>query len=595
MERFDQSPPGLAELPYKPGQGGIGKPVDPFLQLDATPDQENFYVATYSGVVYTGQYGGDLRIAPEAREVLALVESRILLVFKDRRNDPRVWSLHERLTRLSRVPFYHLYVSQQTLFAVYQAADRRGQARVDSAVLQISQAEQAFTELLKSAVRDKASDLHIEVERGTCLVRYRVDGRIKQLGSVLRADLGLELLRFSYLVSDDSDGGTLRRVSFQRARISGEKISLPAGLQSLRLQFGVLASRGQFLVLRLLYADSLDCSDESALGYSDFQVSHLRRMRMLSSGLNCIVGATGSGKSTTLQVCLQALIAERHGEIMLLTVEDPPEYVIRGARQLPVLGSDEERERGLYEAISAALRADPDVIMIGEVRDSATANLALRASQTGHQVWTTIHAPRAVRALSRLIEEGVQAHRILDPDGVTGLIGQRLVQRLCPTCSVTWDTARSGAYYPSAFVDQVEQFFQGSPDSLNEHIRVRARADWCNTGGCVEGYCGRTVVAEVVMPDAGYMDAYGRGLPRDAEEYWLSHLYGVRIAEHGLSKAFASQLDLWDLNNSVGLADFDPARLDQVLALAERERALTAPAPELEVDTSALADVLAGA
>src|SRR5690606_21821495 len=153
------------------------------------------------------------------------------------------------------------------------------------------------------------------------------------------------------------------------------------------------------------------------------QVNMIKRMRALPMGINIIAGPTGSGKSTTLQRCLSTLIRERRREISVFTVEDPPEYVIDGAQQMPVTNANtaDERKAQFTKAINASLRSDPDVIMIGEIRDSSSAKLAFEAAMTGHQVWTTVHATDGLTIVSRLKDIGVEAYKLFDSTVVTGL------------------------------------------------------------------------------------------------------------------------------------------------------------------------------
>ena len=538
--------------------------------LQATPELEQFYRFSYSGRVHTAP-GGPARVADATCDVIALMDARVLLVAATARFDPVVISLHERLRRLRVAPTVHLLVDPEVVLAVYDSDRRRDRVR-GGATERTTPAERLFLELVRHCVEKKASDLHVDVEGGACTVRYRVDGRLQSLGQPLKVDAGRGLRRVAYQLCDDSDGPMLRTRSAQRGRISGDKVTLPPGLQSMRLEFNVLARHGEYLVVRFFYSESLHATDESALGYSDAQVVQLRELRLLSAGLNCIAGATGSGKSTTLRVCLQALAYERENSLMIMTVEDPPEVTMSGVRQLAVVAAGDERDAAFNAAILSMLRSDPDVIMIGEIRDAITASLSVRAAETGHQVWTTVHATRAPRVITRLIDEGLPPGRILDPDLLSGIVAQRLVALLCPLCAITWAQARDSLRYPAVFFDQIEAIFGADVGQLEQYARVRRAHGWCATSGCHDGYVGQTVVAEVVRPDVEYMRAYERGLPRDAEEYWVAQCGGVRIAEHGAVKALNSKVDFWDLNTSVVLSDLYRERIPSVLGYAEELR-----------------------
>ena len=435
----------------------------------------------------------------------------------------------------------------------------------------LSEAERVFADLVHEGARQKASELHIDVVGESMHIRFRVDGRLRDGAQTWSSEVGHDVLHLAYLMSDESEGPILRAGVYQRGRVSGAHMKLPPAVCSMHLQFGDLPRGGKFMALCFAYTPPLIEHDETSLGYADFQVADLRTMRMRSVGLNCVVGPTGSGTSTTVQVVLQALARERKGSAMIMTLEDPPQYTILGARQLAVQGSVHDRSGAFSAAAGAMLRSGPDVIMIAEVYDKHTAQLAVRAAHTGHSVWTTMHAMRAASALTRLIEEGVLRERFRDPYLISGLVAQALVGKLCEKCAVGWEDAKNQQLLEPGLVQRIDTLFRDREQVLREHVRVRRHSHWCGDSGCNEGYLGRTVIAETVIPDAGYMEAYCNGLPCDAEDYWTASLGGVRIAEHGLAKMLAGQVDLADLSN-VRVDDVETNRLDRVCELAGQLR-----------------------
>jgi len=185
-------------------------------------------------------------------------------------------------------------------------------------------------------------------------------------------------------------------------------------------------------------------------------------------------------------------------------------------------------------AISNAMRLDPDTIMIGEVRDGASAQSALRAAMTGHQVWTTVHANNAMSVVDRLIDLGLPLRMVTDESVVTGLISQRLVKLLCPHCKLRFGDIRSEL--EPALVARVQR------------VAGARIADVCVAGpGCAHcrqrGTIGRTVVAEVIRPDARFFAYLREGDKAGALAYWLSELGGETVTDHAIRKVLDGLVD----------------------------------------------------
>lgn len=555
----------------------------PETMVDADDSSVPSLISRASAQLLTGP-GGDLAVSLVHREVVAYLSDATMLVSQDDLLDPIVVSLWQQIYASGRRVANVLYVPPGLLAQVYDASEQHF-TRSGGVRTQTSEAERKLSDCLRAAAAVGASDIHVVLTRYATQVLMRVDGFLEPYERLSRP-LGLFLVRVAYLMSDDSEGGSLRHGEYQSARISGGKLVLPEGVQSLRLQFNPTSNRGYYLVLRLLYADSQAAGrDVDRLGYASFHLDSIRVLRARPSGLNIVSGVTGSGKSTTLQRLLRALLEEHHNRVNMITIEDPPEYEIPGARQFPVLARSEEREDGFVQAISAAMRSDPDVLMVGEIRDYATAHLAVKCANTGHQVWTTVHATDALRSASRLIEEGIPRHRLMDPGVLSSLIGQRLVRVLCQTCSLDWESACDRGIYDSrpGFVDRLTAYFEPlDPSFLRDHVRVCASADAdpCPDSGstCRAGYAGRTLVAEVVPVDEALIDAFTQGAGTEglsvanAERFWIDQCNGVRMREHAFMKLIGGQLDPLDVEDVVGLVSFaGDDRFDHLVALAARE------------------------
>ena len=425
-----------------------------------------------------------------------------------------------------------------------------------------------------------SSDLHIDAGASSGLVRFRVEAGLQtsREGEVLDAALARQLLRALFHLSDDSSGASYDPFRYPATRVSGSKLRLPDGVTSLRCQITATANSGEHGAVRMLYRDSMtDAADVDALGYADEHVRDIRSLRRLSSGVVIISGVTGSGKSTALQKLLQNLVRERQGRIHLVTLEDPPEYHIQGATQIPVAGAAEasQRRESYRQALDAVLRLDPDVIMVGEIRDYSSAVATLAAADTGHLVWTTLHARDALRCVERLVNMGLSATQVLDHTLVAGLVAQRLVPILCAHCSLDWSSAKGLGYFDHVprFAHQVEALFAGR-ESLLAGVRTRHELG-CER--CKDGYVRRAVIAEVVTTTDALMLAYAGGAKsgssdglRAAQRHWFEHDQGVRLAEHGVVRLLEGQVDPLDLDRVASLVAFDPQRWDPVLRFAER-------------------------
>ena len=560
----------------KQGHGGNGSenfhanPTDKYL---SDVEQRNF-VSNYCGKVYTA-INGPFRVGEMAHGVLALLENGQLMVSKTESMHTSIPDIRHRAHQQRVMIREVLYVDASTLREMYKRFAQRA-SRADEGFMRSSEAERLLTKILADATRYRASDIHIAVEQVETIVKFRVDGQI-ELNHKYSREMGNYLIHSAYALSDESSGAMLNEQVPESSRITGLKFTLPQGVQALRLQFLPKASSSHLLAVRVLYGNSLKGrSDIEHLGFAHYQSVLIARMKNLPHGMNVIAGATNSGKSTTLQRVLEGMLRDNNNAKNIVTIEDPPEYRIEGAHQVPVMGQGQRRAEGFTLTIDAALRADPDVLMIGEVRDKESAMLACKATITGHQVWSTVHAFSATRALDRFIAEGVPSYRILDAGVVTGLIGQRLIPVVCPVCAMDWEGGkRSGRFDTSPGFDvRFEGMFSGLAHEVLHHwIRVRNPAGCPGDTACRNGYRGRTLVAEVIFVDNEFIAAYEEGRVRAAERHWIEEMGGVYKHEHGFMQMLGGRIDPLDLENEVtmGTLNTDPKRREFLHALALRE------------------------
>ncbi|QDL53484.1 GspE/PulE family protein [Rhodoferax aquaticus] len=271
--------------------------------------------------------------------------------------------------------------------------------------------------LLTQAARDGASDIHIEpYERQSC-VRFRVDGTLREVVQAHRALHAAMISRLKIMADLD--------ISEKRLPQDG-RISLRIGTRAVDVRVSTLPSaHGERAVLRLL-DKSQDQLSLEAVGMQGAVLTEFESLVAQPHGILLVTGPTGSGKTTTLYAALQRLDAGRQN---IMTVEDPIEYELAGIGQTQV---NPKIELTFAKALRAILRQDPDVIMIGEIRDFETAQIAIQASLTGHLVLATLHTNDAASAVTRLIDMGIEP--FLLSSSLRGVLAQRLVRKLCTHC-----------------------------------------------------------------------------------------------------------------------------------------------------------------
>ena len=271
--------------------------------------------------------------------------------------------------------------------------------------------------LLTQAARDGASDIHIEPYERHSSVRFRVDGSLREVVQPNRALHAALISRLKIMAELD--------ISEKRLPQDG-RISLRIGTRAVDVRVSTLPSaHGERAVLRLLDKSGERISLQS-VGMQGDALRELQHLIAQPHGIILVTGPTGSGKSTTLYAALSELDASR-GNIM--TVEDPIEYELPGIGQTQV---NAKIDLTFAKALRAILRQDPDVIMIGEIRDFETAQIAIQASLTGHLVLATLHTNDAASAVTRLTDMGIEP--FLLSSSLLGVLAQRLVRKLCTTC-----------------------------------------------------------------------------------------------------------------------------------------------------------------
>ncbi|MGH7606598.1 MAG: GspE/PulE family protein, partial [Gemmatimonadales bacterium] len=275
--------------------------------------------------------------------------------------------------------------------------------------------------IISEGILSRASDIHIEPEEGGVAVRYRIDGVLRQVMKIPR-QAGLPLISRIKIMSAMDIADRLRPQDGRaRVAVNGQPIDLRVST--------LPAAQGEKVVIRILDARATVKTLDS-LGFNPGESEAITQLLQNHEGVILVTGPTGSGKTTTLYSMIRQIQTEG---VNIVTVEDPVEYRMQGIVQVQV-----QEKAGLTfgSALRSILRQDPNVILVGEIRDRETAQIAVQASLTGHLVLSTLHTNDAANAVTRLVDIGVEAYKIAA--ALRGVIAQRLMRKLCPTCKEVW-------------------------------------------------------------------------------------------------------------------------------------------------------------
>jgi general secretion pathway protein E len=328
-------------------------------------------------------------------------------------------------------------------------------------------------QIIHDAVEARASDIHIEPTADAVLVRYRVDGAlrtVRTLATDLRAAITSRLKIMARL-----DIAERRLPQDGRVKVAVRGVDIDFRMSTIPTAFG------ESVVLRILDRSRVEL-DFGKLGFTPELVAGLQGLMSQPNGIILVTGPTGSGKTTTLYTALKML---NRPDRKLFTVEDPIEYQLERINQVQVhagIGFD------FPHALRSILRQDPDIIMIGEIRDLETARIAVQASLTGHLVFSTLHTNSAAASITRLVDMGIESYLLAST--LRGVLAQRLVRRLCQRCSTRHDNAEHWALEIGRRVAGIEAL--GAPD-------LRKPMGCAACGGT--GYSGRTTIAELMAVD----------------------------------------------------------------------------------------------
>ncbi len=371
--------------------------------------------------------------------------------------------------------------------------------------------------LLAASLEIGSSDVHIEAEETNIAIRYRIDGVLQNVATVDKE-------RWKQLV------GRIKLVAGLKLNITDRpqdgRFTIQFGGQKVDVRTSTLPTAyGESIVMRLLVPTAINLEFEG-LGFRKAAFAKLEKEIVKPNGMIVTTGPTGSGKTTTLYAILRKLNTP---EVKIITLEDPVEYKLKGINQSQI---DHSKDYTFSAGLRSMLRQDPDIVMVGEIRDKETAETAIQAALTGHLLLSTIHTNGASGAVPRFLSMGVEP-ALLAP-ALRVIMGQRLVRRLCEAC-------KEVATLAPDMTQRVEQIVAAIPaasgESPNLHGVTWYRAKGCNQCGG-SGYKGRVGIYEILIVDGAVEDRIRDGSVTDKDMLTIGQEQGmVTMVQDGILKA----------------------------------------------------------
>ncbi len=493
--------------------------------------------------------GGGEELPKDTQNLIAYFSGGEIIISRTHKYDGRVLAfldLLKKRDRKMRAPFYSDLALVSAIYKTYEArlgGVARSRNEYDN------QMQKDFVDIIAKAASQKVSDVHIEVADQTTIY-FRIDGSMQPVLEY-NSGWGESFVRAAFASSDMSNTNYAQN-EYQAAQKDGrtplrgtKELYLPLGILSIRMQFNPIAFGSKYVVMRLLY-DNPSEGIKTEQEFTEYEQKLLMQLRSFPTGLVIVAGPTSSGKSTTLVRNMSLMLKERRYEINMITVEDPVEQKIFGAHQMPVVNTsnEEQREEKYTEALAAALRSDPDALMVGEIRTLAAAQLTVRGALSGHNVWTTLHANSAMAALTRLLDLGVEGFKLKEETLMRGLVSMRLFKKLCPFCREHLsDHPEHPAY------KRVQDAF-GDIGLRQVYVRG-AGCEKCNGTGTL----GRVKAGEIIITDSEFLRLSLAGETNDAVRYWLEEMDGRTLKESAMSLMLKGIIGVGELERWVGLLD----------------------------------------
>lgn len=363
--------------------------------------------------------------------------------------------------------------------------------------------------MINHAVRRRASDIHFEPGGEKFRVRCRIDGFLLEAGVYVQPNYPAVVSRIKVMADMDIAEKRLPQDGRILAEIDGRRIDIRVA--TLPTIFG------EKVVMRILDKKSV-MTDIHQLGFSDECLASFRRLYSQAYGMVLVTGPTGSGKTTTLYSVLAEINSVTKN---IITIEDPVEYHVEGANQIQV---NTKSGMTFANGLRSILRQDPDVIMVGEIRDKDTADIAVRAALTGHLVLTTLHTNDAAGAITRLIDMGIEPYLVAS--SVLGVLAQRLVRLVCPKCRAVYQPV--SAERELVQLADTEVLYQGTG------------CEFCGQ----TGYYNRTAIYEVLPLTAQLRETVKNRVSSEAIRYSAIKQGMTTMRQDGMAKVRVGQTTL---------------------------------------------------
>ena len=374
-----------------------------------------------------------------------------------------------------------------------------------------------------TALERRASDIHIEARDAEVAVKYRIDGVLQHAMQPISKDWHSAVISRIKVLSDlDIAERRVPQDGRFRVRYKGRFIDLRVSIMP--------ASHGEDAVLRVLDKETLSEKFQSlsldVVGFSQDEMARFRRYIREPYGMVLVTGPTGSGKTTTLYAAINEIKSD---EDKIITIEDPVEYQLRGITQIPV---NEKKGLTFARGLRSILRHDPDKIMVGEIRDQETAQIAIQSALTGHLVFTTVHANNVTDVIGRFINMGVEPYNFVS--ALNCIMAQRLVRIICPNCKRPKKTS----------LDELREAGMKPEDAQNAQISEGA--------GCLEcsgtGYHGRTAICELLDLSDRIREMIIDRRPTSEIKRFAREEGMITLRESGLAKARLGITTLREIN-----------------------------------------------
>ena len=490
--------------------------------------------------------GAEFELPRDTQSVVAYFSGGEVIISRTHRYDGRVLAFLDLLKRRGRTVREPFYSDLGLISNIYRSYEMRLGGVARSRVDFDNQMQKDFVDIIAKAAAQKVSDVHIEVADQTTIY-FRVDGSMQPVMEY-NSQWGESFVRAAFASSDMSNANYAQN-EYQSAQKDGrtplrgtKDLYLPSGVLAVRMQFNPIAFGSRYVVMRLLY-DNPSEGIKTEQEFGPYEQRLLARMRSFPTGLVIVAGPTSSGKSTTLVRNMSLMLKERNYEINMITVENPVEQKIFGARQMPVVNTtdEEQRDKKYVEALAAALRSDPDTLMVGEIRTLAAAELTVRGALSGHNVWTTLHANSAMAALTRLLDLGIESFKLKEETLMRGLVSMRLFKKVCPYCREPLENHPERDAYKRV---------------METYGEIGVRQAYVRGSGCEHckgtGTIGRIKAGEIIITNSEFLRLALSGNTDGAMRYWLEEMDGRTLKEAASSLMLQGIVSVDELERWVG-------------------------------------------